>query len=76
MRKIGWRVSAALCVAGVAAALAARQGRDVRRLDLSEVRAALMAMGAIVPPAAGEGLPQESWIVGTGPTVVMGLPAD
>lgn len=37
-------------VAGVAAALAARQGRDVRRLDLSEVRAALRAMGAIVPP--------------------------
>ena len=51
MRKIGWRVSAALCVvAGVAAALAARQGRDVRRLDLSEVRAALRAMGAIVRP--------------------------
>jgi hypothetical protein len=39
-------------VAGVAAALAARQGRDVRRLDLSEVRAALRAMGAIVPPDA------------------------
>ena len=47
-------------VAGVAAALAARQGRDVRRLDLSEVRAALRAMGAIVPPdAAGEGLSLE-----------------